>query len=233
MIDTAEDRGAPGRDDHYGAGIIDAARAVRALAGLAPPTVPQIALASPTVRVEADASALDVHVANEGGGTLVIGTPTVTTENGVPWLSADRESSAIHLEVDRDALAPGSYTGRVAVVSNGGAAALTVVADVAESPPADLGPVMILLREFATQAVVATTVSTATENYRYRFDGVPPGHYELVATTDRDLDGAVCDVGESCGAYPDRDAPRPVTVVAGATVRARDFGLALVVTEEP
>jgi serine protease len=107
---------------------------------------------------------------------------------------------------------------------------LTVIAAVAAVPPADVGPVMILLRDFATRAIVATTTTTAGESYRYRLDLVPPGHYEIVATTDRDLDGAICDVGESCGAYPEREAPRAVTVVGGATVRARDFGLELVIT---
>jgi serine protease len=89
---------------------------------------------------------------------------------------------------------------------------------------------LILLRDFAMHAVVTTTTTTAAESYRYRFEPLPPGRYEIVATTDRDLDGAVCDVGESCGAYPDRDGPRAVDVVAGATTQARDFGLTLVVT---
>src|SRR6185295_4118014 len=89
LLDTAEDRGMPGRDDHYGAGIIDAARAVRTLAGLAPPADPFLALATPAVRVEANESALPIPFRNTGGGTLVLETPTVSTENGLPWLTAD------------------------------------------------------------------------------------------------------------------------------------------------
>jgi serine protease len=230
---TAEDRGAPGLDDHYGAGIIDAARAARMLAGLPPPATPELALASTRVRVGTDQSALDVHARNDGGGALVLAPPTVTTDDGVPWLGAAAEGSEVHLEVDRDALTPGSYVGHVDVPSNGGIAVLTVVADVAAAPPADLGPVTILLRDFTSQAVVATAVTTAATDYRYRFDRIAPGRYEVLATTDRDLDGAVCDVGESCGAYPDLEAPRPVTVAAGAAIAARDFGLALVVTSGP
>ena len=230
LLATAEDRGAPGRDDHYGAGIIDAASAVRALAGIAPPADPRLALATPSVTLSAEESALDVPFRNVGGGTLVVAPPVVATDDGAPWLTAATEGSALHIEIDRDALAAGSYVGHVDVDSNGGSTVLTVIAAVAAVPPADVGPVMILLRDFATRAIVATTTTTAGESYRYRLDLVPPGHYEIVATTDRDLDGALCDVGESCGAYPEREAPRAVTVVGGATVRARDFGLELVIT---
>ena len=75
LLATAEDRGAPGRDDHYGAGIIDAASAVRALAGIAPPADPRLALATPSVALSAEESALDVPFRNVGGGTLVAGAP--------------------------------------------------------------------------------------------------------------------------------------------------------------
>jgi serine protease len=218
---------------HYGAGIIDAARAVRTLAGLAPPPDPELTLATESAHVEADESTLDVHARNDGGGTLAIGTTTTSTEDDVPWLTAAAEDATIHLEVDRDALAPGSYVGRVDVASNGGGATIAVTADVDGTPPEDLGPVMILLRDFATHTVVATTTSTAAADYRYRFDDVPPGRYEIIATTDRDLDGAVCDLGESCGIYPDRSAPRAVTLSGGGSIPARDFGMSLVVTETP
>jgi serine protease len=76
--------------------------------------------------------------------------------------------------------------------------------------------------------VVARAPTTAEDDYRYRFDGVSPGRYEIVATTDADGDGEICDVGEECGAYPERHAPSVVTVVGGATLHARDFGVSFV-----
>jgi serine protease len=232
LLATADDRGAPGRDDRYGAGIIDAARAVRALAGLPSPPDPEFALVTPAVRAEIDESVLHVPFRNVGGGALVLETPTVTTEDGIPWLSADVEAASIRLEIDRDALAPGPYVGRVDVESNGGRAVLTVVAEVAATPQVDVGPVAILLHDVATQAIVATTTTTVADGYGYRFDDVPPGSYEILATTDRDGDGALCDVGESCGAYPTRGDPSIVTVVGGTTIRARDFALDVVISVE-
>ena len=228
LVETADDRGAPGRDDHYGAGLIDAASAVRTFAGLAPPSEPQLALEAPSLRIAADESAPRVPLRNLGGGTLVVAAPTVVTDDGAPWLGATLDGPALRVAVDRDTLAPGFYSGRVRVISNGGAATLEVVAEVAAGPPEDLGLVTVLLRDPDANTIIATTTTDAHQDYRYRFEGVPSGRYEILATTDRDGDGAICDLGEECGAYPERAAPTAVDVFGGVTVLARDFGLTFV-----
>ncbi len=86
---------------------------------------------------------------------------------------------------------------------------LTVVAAVAAVPPADVGPVMILLRDFATRAIVATTTTTAGESYRYRLDLVPPGHYEIVATTDRDWTARSATSASRAAPIPSARHPAP------------------------
>ncbi|MCC6767121.1 MAG: S8 family serine peptidase [Deltaproteobacteria bacterium] len=229
LLATADDRGAPGRDDHYGAGIVDAARAVRALAGLPPPADPVLALAAPAVRIAADESVLRVPLTNQGGGAIALAPPGVATDDGGRWLGAAIEDTTLRLEIDRDALPGGTYTGRVALASNGGADSLAVLAEVEGAPPADVGPVTVLLRDAATRAIVATTTATVADAYRYRFDRLAPGRYEILATTDRDGDGALCDLGESCGAYPGRNAPDVVAITDGRIAGARDFALQLVV----
>lgn len=230
LLATADDRGAPGRDDRYGAGILNAARAVRMLAGTAPPDEPIFRLETPSVRVAGDESAPRVALRNAGSGSLVVTAVSRATDDGSAWLTPFVEGSFLRVAVDRDALAPGVYTGRVHVDSNGGAAELAVVAEVAATPPEDLGPVTVVLRAIGSRAPVATVVTTVSADYRYRFEGMPPGQYEIVATTDEDGDGEICDVGEECGAYPERLAPSPVTVLGGTTIRARDFGLSFVIS---
>jgi serine protease len=136
----------------------------------------------------------------------------------------------LRLAVDRDALGAGTHVGRVDLDSNGGAASLTVLAEVEGSAPQDLGPVEILLRDAENGRTVATTTTTVADAYRYRFAGLDPGRYEILATTDRDGDGGFCDVGESCGAYPDRNGPDIIPIENGVVAGARDFSLQLVVT---
>jgi serine protease len=228
LLATADDRGAPGRDDRYGAGIVDAAAAVRLRAGLPPPTSPILRLETPAVRVAADESAPRVAFRNAGGGTLVVRALGAATDDGGAWLAPSIEGSFVRAAVDRDALGPGTYTGRVTIASSGGDADLLVVAEVAGGPPEDIGPIIVVLRGLDTHALVARTTTTAADGYRYRFDDVPPGRYTIVATTDADGDGEICDVGEDCGAYPERTAPSAITVTGGATIGGRDFGVSFV-----
>jgi serine protease len=203
---------------------------VRLLADRAAPPEPALALETPAVRIGEDESVARVPFRNAAGGTLVLHALTVATDAGIPWLAAAVERDALRLSADRSALGPGEHTGRVHVTSNGGVAELGVVLSVSPGPPEDVGPVTIHLRRADDATVVASATAVAAAGYAYRFDDVPPGRYEIVATTDRDADGAFCDVGELCGAYPDRLAPLAVGVFGGSVVTARDFGIALIVS---
>jgi serine protease len=230
LLASAIDRGPVGRDDRYGAGLVDAATAVRLLAGRPTPPDPELVVETGSVRIDHDQSVATVPFRNSAGGTLVLNGVTVETDDGVSWLSAAVERDAFRLAADRTALTAGEHTGRVRVASSGGTVELGVVLSVAAGPPEDLGPVTILLRDAGDRTVVAGTTAIAADGYAYRFDGVAPGRYEVVATTDRDGDGDLCDIGELCGAYPDRGAPIVVTVFGGSVATARDFAVTLVVS---
>jgi serine protease len=104
-----------------------------------------------------------------------------------------------------------------------------VGADAESAAPEDLGPVTVALRTANTHGVVATTSARVEDGYRFAFENVPSGDYEIVASTDHDGDGEFCDVGDECGAYPERAAPISISVFGGDVVRARDFPLSLVV----
>ena len=227
LVATAVDRGAPGRDDRYGAGLVDASAAVRALAGLPPPSEPVLAVETASLRLADDESTTAIPIRNVGGGTLVLARPTVD-DDGAGWLTAELDGDGLRVFVDRDALPTPSAVGMVSLASNGGAATVTVGADVDTAAPEDLGPVTVALRT-APHEVVATTVARAADGYRFAFENVPPGDYEIVASTDHDGDGESCDVGDECGAYPARGAPISVHVFGGDVVYARDFALVLVV----
>ena len=104
---------------------------------------------------------------------------------------------------------------------------LTVGVDVDAAPAEDLGRVTVTLRTTAGD-VVATATARVDDGYRFAFENVPPEEYEILASTDHDGDGESCDVGDECGAYPQRDAPISIRVFGGDIVRARDFPLQLV-----
>ena len=49
-------------------------------------------------------------------------------------------------------------------------------------------------------------------NYQFQFPDVPAGEYKIVAGTDTDNDGFICDDGEACGEFITRDQPIVVEV---------------------
>ncbi len=230
LLASADDRGAPGRDDRYGAGLLDADAAVRLLAGLPPSSEPILVLDTESLRLAADESTLAVALRNAGGAALVLAAPSATTDDGGDWLGATVEGASLRVTVDRDRVTSGAASGSITLVSNGGTAEIAVVVEVSTSPPEDIGPVTVQLRDPTAGGIVATTSTAAAQDYRYRFDGVAPGRYTIVAGVDRDGDGALCEVGEECGAYPERGATAVVELFGGAVAGARDFGLRLVLT---
>jgi serine protease len=103
---------------------------------------------------------------------------------------------------------------------------------VGSRPPENVGPVTVELRDPASGATVASTTTTFAAGYAFDLPNVRGGAYELRAGTDGDRDGAICDLGELCGAYPVLTAPRSVTIVGGENLPARDFVL-VTVSNEP
>jgi serine protease len=228
LLETADDRGAPGRDDRFGAGMVDPAAAIRAFAGLPFPAAPALVLDTDALGFGGAPDLLGVHARNAGGGTLAIGSPEAATDDGLGWLTAafTAATSTVEVRVARRHLLAGEYTGRVHVPSNGGTGTLAVHLAVEPRPPVDVGPVTIELLDPATRERRATAVTTFASGYAYRVEGVRGGPYELRAGTDDDHDGVICEVGELCGAYPVLPVPVPVTVVGGQVLEGRDFVVA-------
>jgi serine protease len=71
----------------------------------------------------------------------------------------------------------------------------------------------VLLLDPATGNTLRAVAADAEDGvYRYEFEALPGGDYEIVTGTDRDNDGTICDAGEACGAYPSLDAVQPVHI---------------------
>jgi serine protease len=73
---------------------------------------------------------------------------------------------------------------------------------------ADIGVVYVLLYDAENDLPVAEFATTLDGNqYRFDFNDVPAGRYNLYAGTDSDNDLFICDSGEGCGAWLTLDQP--------------------------
>lgn len=216
-----EDLGAPGRDDRFGHGLINAYRAVAAAsngAGMPLDSMPILTVTPPALNFGPVNSSFTVRVANGGGGSLVVNPPE---EDSMGWLSLNPRVGtdglgAYQVNVERSGLAEGIYTATLSFTSTANRVEVPIRMQVLSeaSGPSDAGQQYVVLVDAATLETVlhVPAVRRQDGSYSYRFSGVPAGVYRIVAGTDSDNDGLICGSGEACGGYLTLDDPVAVQV---------------------
>ncbi len=233
--DTATDLGSPGRDIIYGEGLVNALAAVQA-AGGGVGTAPDLALQQSSVVVTAVSNSRVVGVSNIGGGSLAITDAIETTNSGGAWLTATpiatgqagaTDTSGIEITANAAGLANGNYTGSVEVQSNGGneTIGVTLTIGAAGGPGTDL-EVFVIAVEFETYDTLAQDELFTSGSLSYLLGGLPAGEYLIVAGTDADNDGFICDDGEPlCGVYPSLELSETIIIGEDQAISGLNFPL--------
>ena len=208
---TATDLGAPGRDDQYGSGLVNAFSAVQSAQG-GGGTTPILSVNTGNVLIETVMGTQQVGVANVGGGSLQITNVVAATMSGGDWLAAQRvitgqagttDTSAVEITANGSGLADGNYTGTVTVDSNGGTQMIAVTLRVGNVAPLPDLEIFVLAVDAVTFQTLAQAVVRTTGTLGYELGSLVPGTYVIVAGTDVDNDDFICDEGEPlCGVYP-------------------------------
>jgi serine protease len=202
-----DDLGMLGRDVIYGHGLINASKAVVAAfnAGGGPVELdPWMWASLPRVNFGATVDSRTVTFSNIGGGELVFGTPQ---ENSGGWLTFVSAASGgqldVTLSVARTGLSRGVHRATLSVPSSANTVELEILMEVTNLLPANVGLQYVLLLDPLTAETLleATAESLGDGRQRFRIDGVSSGEYYLVSGSDSDNNYAICDPGESCGAY--------------------------------
>ena len=217
------DMGATGRDDIYGYGLIDAHRAVQVAqrirsGGDSPqPSSPELSVFPKSLNFGATETELKLQLRNTGGGELEV--TGITADES--WLTVNDSSFLdISVQVDRTGLQEGSFFGSVSITtSNGGDRTIPVFMQNRLSfSGGDIGTVYVLVIDLNAQEegddleAIEQAITNAGQGYVYRTSEVPAGTYVVVAGTDRDFDGYICDSGEACGFFPQLDNFRAIEV---------------------
>jgi serine protease len=233
LFSTAQDLGAPGRDDAFGHGLLDAFEALSLAAGVVVPTIPpRLALFPGSVVFSGSATVADVAISNAGGGLLTVDSAVAETTSGGAWLSAtllgpgdaSKTARVVALAVDRSGLPPGTYVGKVTVSSDGGTEVVPVALEVGiPAPPLPDVDIRVRAVRADTGEVVQETVVNPTSGLDWSFPTLPAGEYVFVASTDVDRDGGTCEDGDWCGAFPLVSDPEPVLVLANTHLPNVDF----------
>ncbi len=227
LKDTAVDLGAPGRDNDYGYGLVDAYEAVFTAQNGVGTGTPVLGVTPLALSFGAHTSTLSAQVANFGSGALDV--TTVTPD--MPWLgalavastSSASDTASITVSIDRTGLADGSYSGTVTVDSNGGAQVIDVSMIVDTTPPPNIDLFVVLLDSVTFDPVAGATVNPST-GLDYAISDPPAGDYYLVCGSDDDNDGSIFGPGDLYGGmYPSMNDPIVLTIGAHQTLSGRNF----------
>jgi serine protease len=209
------DIGAAGRDD-LGVGLISAFKAVQAV-GATPPSLPASLTLTPSALNFGDVGTLAQVVAANGGTDSLVVSGTTTSDTWLRVEADDVDANGLGryvISVARAGLPAGSYSGWVEFASSAGAKRVSVLMQVASSVGTpDAGWQYVLLVDpLGGDTLEQVEVRAIEASAPYRFDSIAAGDYVVVAGTDMNNDGFVCDDGEACGAYPVESSPSIVSV---------------------
>jgi serine protease len=219
--DLTEDRGAAGRDDIFGYGLIDAAKAVLAAKGAA--ATDPLPVATPASLNFGTVSTADqVTITNSGMGSLAVTDVTINPASAQNWLSitadtVDTSGLGTYLvSVNRSNVADNTYRATIVISTSAGPVNVPVLMQKLTNGLTDnAGFHYILAVDTTTSEIVATTTAEAINGqYSYELIDVPAGEYLIFAGSNFDNDDTICDDGEACGAYLSLDQPTPVVVTS-------------------
>ena len=212
-----DDLGSPGRDNDFGYGLVNAQRSVLAALdamGDSPADRPLLTASANTLNFSASDSRLDIEFRNGGAGELQL----LSVTESEPWLQTrdtnvdDSGLGTYQVRVSRDDLAPGIHSGTITARSDVNELLITVLVsagNVGDVP--DVGVIYILLEDLDSGEIIDQFAAAADQGqYRFLFDNLPAGNYQLVAGSDADNDLFVCDPGEACGAWLTLDQPATI-----------------------
>jgi len=224
-----DDIGAAGRDNQFGHGLVNALKAVQAAQTQcgSSPTEAGIGVDPPSVDFGAGAAGAStqrtITVTKVGSGTLANVTAAVSA-SAAGWLSVAGPGGAglgaYTVTANRTGLANGVYTGRVTFTAGTKVVGVDVAMRVgaAAASGGDVGYIYLLAIDPASGEPLGQISGRGTSGtYAFQFSGVPAGDYLLVAGTDADNDGFICDAGEACGAWPTLGVPTPVPLAGNVT----------------
>jgi serine protease len=221
----------PARNDDFGYGLIDAHKALTAaLADGAPPELqPWLGVTPGQLNFGSSLDSLNISLRNNSGGDLSI---LSITSSDPSWLLAPSEDGlgSYTVQVDRTDLPEGGYSGILTIEAASNTVYIPVIMQKLDYPQTgNVGHLYIRVIDPLTGDIRETEADISNGEYIWQIDDLPPGEYQLVAFTDADNDGAVCDSGEACGSYLTVD--QPILIEVNADMAGLDyqvnFGVAL------
>lgn len=140
--------------------------------------------------------------------------------------ATDISAGEVLITVNRTGQEDGVLRGQVHVTTDFGHLETIDVTAIVGTVEAVSDTILVFAIDQAELDIVAETVTDAQRAFEYSFVNLPPGEYVIVAGTDRNGDGEICETGDLCGAWPTLVEPSALTVQQGDSRTGLDFPVA-------
>ncbi|MES9947304.1 MAG: S8 family peptidase [Candidatus Thiodiazotropha sp.] len=212
------DLGDTGRDNLYGHGLVDAFKAVDAAqqrGGGGVPVDPALSVNPQSLNFSHNLQSTTLFIEQIGGD---LGSVQITED--ISWLTLQASQvdgsgyGSYNAIIDRSGLAAGTYSDTIQISAGSASETVQVIMQVLDiSITGDAGIHYVLLVNNDTDQVLQQfQVEAVGESVSYSFSEVAAGNYLIFAGSDMDMDGIICDSGESCGAYATASQPSIITI---------------------
>ena len=216
-----QDLGAPGRDDEFGYGLVNAYAAVVAVQ-TTPTPVPAKLVATPGgLNFDTQGTDATLSLVNGSGGSLTV----TSVSDDASWLTVGAASDPATglgtrtVTVNRTGLVVDTYIASITIVSTANTVTIPVIMQVsASNAAANAGFHYVLLIDSVTfDTLYGTELNASNGVYQFSIPDVVAGSYFVLAGSDDNNDFFICDAGEACGAYPTFDSFSSLEVSGNVT----------------
>ncbi len=219
LTETATDLGNVGEDDRFGAGRLNASAAVQRarIQSTAPTTPPSLLLSATALTFDNQQNRLIFDILNTGGDVLNIASIrrddygdltdiTIETTGG----NANTNIARVAITLDRSPLAINAQSTRLIIEPTNAAPDYIDIHATSTPPTTSDESVTILALDPQTSRILTQSTTTLAAR-TFTFTEPPDRPFILIAGTDRDGDGQICEPGDMCGMINQADAPRIVS----------------------
>ena len=169
----------------------------------------------------------NITLFNAGTGALSVTAFTPSSSRITVTPPSDAAGvGAYTLTLNREGATAGQYMESISITSNGGNTVVNVqyeIPSINQQVAGSVGELYVFLIDWNSGEFTVQQYQSNAGQYEYRFTGVEPGVYFIIAGSDPDNDGFVGGSGEALGTYPNEDDPE--LIIANKSFENLDFSV--------
>lgn len=205
--ELSDDRGVSGRDNIYGYGELNVAKAIENVLEDTSSSTTFAYTSIPYLDFSNNTTQLTIDLTKVGTGSLSVSNLTADSATGLTYNSGGTDSKGFGtytIFLDRSSIPTGEFSNTIYFnLSDGEKVAVRIYYNVGTiRSRANIGKAYIGMYNASDNSLWGSLETEVNGSVSFIANNVPPGNYYILTSTDIDNDNTVCSYGEICEYYP-------------------------------